>query len=220
MKNRVIRWGVLLLVGLGIGAGIGFVQREKALESGVQPLSEGEAGMVLKQPESTGAIAGGETIGGDFSLVDHNDKAVTQADYAGSYKLVFFGFTYCPAVCPTELQKMTKVMDALAPEQAEKIQPLFITVDPERDTVEAMKSYVAQYHPKLVGLTGTPEQISAVMGSYRVYASKVENEHMDGYMMNHSAYMYLMSPDNKLVEIYPDKDVAEAIAADIAARSL
>lgn len=218
MKNRIVRWGILLLVGLGIGAGIGFVQREKALEGGVVPLADGEAGMVLKQPEST--VVGGKTIGGDFSLTDHNGKDVTQADYANSYKLIFFGFTYCPAVCPTELQKITKVMDALAPEQAAKIQPLFITVDPERDTVEAMKSYVAQYHPKLVGLTGTSEQISAVMGAYRVYASKVENEHMEGYMMNHSAYTYLMSPDNKLVEIYPDKDTAEAIAADISARSL
>lgn len=101
---------------------------------------------------------------------------MTEKDYAGSYTLVFFGFATCPEVCPTELQKMAQALEILGEEKAAKIQPIFITVDPERDTAEALKVYVAEFHPKLVGLTGTAEQIEAVKKAYRVYASKVQME--------------------------------------------
>ena len=127
-------------------------------------------------------------MGGDFTLVDQDGKTVTQADFADSYKLVFFGFSYCPSICPTELQKITLVLGDLGDEIANKITPIFISVDPERDTPEQLKQYVVQFNPRLVGLTGTPEQIEAVTKSFRIYATKVENDMMDEYMMDHSSF--------------------------------
>lgn len=113
---------------------------------------------------------------------------------------------------------MAQALEILGEEKAAKIQPIFITVDPERDTAEALKVYVAEFHPKLVGLTGTAEQIEAVKKAYRVYASKVQMEGMEGYMMDHSAFTYLMGPDGANLAIYPAKDTAEQIAEDLKGR--
>lgn len=159
-------------------------------------------------------LAGGAQVGGGYSLIDHNGKAVSEANYSGSYKIIFFGFTYCPAVCPTELQKMTRVLDILG-EDGGDIEPLFISVDPERDTPDVIRDYVMQFHPSITGLTGSRAQIDTVLESYKVYATKVESEFMDGYMMDHSAFMYLMSPDDVLITLYPTEDTAENIAKDI-----
>jgi len=161
-----------------------------------------------------------ENFGGAFTLVNHNGKTVTQDDFSDTHKLVFFGFTYCPAICPTELQKITLILGDLEEEISSKITPVFITIDPERDTTEQLKQYVEQFHPRLVGLGGSPEQIAAVKKSFRVYATKVENEMMDEYMMDHSSFMYFMDHDNKLVAMYPSTDTAEDVADDIRVRDL
>lgn len=221
MKNRLIRWVILLLIGLGIGAAIGYYQAQDELSDGVISVSPDDAennATILKKNEST-SHAGTSDIGGAFTLTNHLGEEVTQETYNDQYKLIFFGFTYCPAVCPTELQKVSVIMNELG-DIAEKITPIFITVDPERDDVETMKSYVEQFHPDLVGLTGTPEQIETVKNAYRVYASKIENDMMEGYMMDHSAFLYFMSPENTLIALYPAKDTAKEIAEDIAARDL
>ena len=223
MKNPFIRWSLMLVIGLGLGLTINYFKTQKDLDGGVIELSPDDQGNVtiLKQPESTPqeGVAGGEAIGGAFSLIDQNGKAVTEKDYAQTYKLVFFGFTHCPAVCPTELQKMTLVMNNLG-EEASKFTPIFITVDPERDTPEKIKSYLSNFHPKMAGLSGSAEQIEAVKDSFRVYSKKIEAEFMDGYMVDHSAFTYLMDKDNKLVAIYPSSDTAQIISDDLKKRGL
>jgi protein SCO1/2 len=136
-------------------------------------------------------------VGGPFTLTDHTGKRVSDTDFRGRNMLLFFGFTYCPDVCPTALQVMAGVMDKLGA-KADRIQPIFISVDPERDTPEQMAQYVASFHPKLIGLTGTKEEIEKVMKEYRVYAQKVEDaKSTAGYTMNHSTIIYLMGPDGQ-----------------------
>jgi len=217
MKKRIGRWIILIFIGFGIGSAIGYFQSQTELNSGVIEISPDDAGgsaTILKKPISTASGDQSSDVGGDFSLIDHNGNDVTQANYASSYKLIFFGFTFCPAVCPTELQKVAAIMNQLG-DNGEKITPIFITVDPERDDVATMKQYVEQFHPRLIGLTGSMAQIDSVKDAYRVYASKVENEMMEGYMIDHSAFLYLMTPDNKMIALYPSRDTAQDIAVDI-----
>lgn len=136
-------------------------------------------------------------VGGPFTLTDHTGKRVSDTDFRGRNMLLFFGFTYCPDVCPTALQVMAGVMDKLGA-KADRIQPVFITVDPERDTPEQLSQYVSTFHPKLIGLTGTKEEIETVLKSYRVYSQKVEDQKSTaGYTMNHSTIIYLMGPDGQ-----------------------
>lgn len=208
MTGRIVRWIILLAVGFGIGSAIGYFQAK--IEGGEGYKSDYEkTAEVLKRPEDVP-----KKIGGAFNLVDHNGENVTQDTYGDQFRLLFFGFSFCPAVCPTELQKVAAIMDELG-EAAEKITPIFISVDPERDTPDVLKSYVAQFHPKMVGLTGSQEQIDTVKNAFRVYANKVENDMMEGYMMDHSSFLYLTGPDGLVEALYPSKDTFEEIAADI-----
>jgi len=227
MRKKFILLGIVFLViGFGIGLAIKAKLNDHAMEQDIEgeeeisslstASGEDSAATIIKPTESAPDPAmPGVQIGGAFSLTDHNGKAVTEKDYAGSYTLVFFGFASCPEVCPTELQKMARVLEILGEEKAAKIQPLFITVDPERDTPEKLKEYVAEFHPKLVGLTGTAEQIEAAKKAYRVYASKVDMGDAQNYMMDHSAFTYFMGPDGANIGIYPAKDTAEQIAEAI-----
>lgn len=153
----------------------------------------------------------GAAIGGDFTLIDHNGNTVTQSDYKGSYKLVFFGFTFCPHICPTELQKLTLALKTLG-DDANKITPLFISTDPERDTQEVMKEYVQQFDPRIIGLTGTVEQSKHAQDLYKVYAAKVNDPELSDYTMNHSAYTYLMGPNDEPLAIFKMDDSAQDIA--------
>ena len=148
-------------------------------------------------PASTGT--GTALVGGPFSLVDHTGKRVTEKDFAGRYMLVFFGYTYCPDVCPTELQVMMAAVESLGA-QANRIQPVFITVDPERDTQQVMKAYVENFGPRLTGLTGTAEEIAAVAKAYRVYFAKAGKAATEDYLMDHSSIVYLMGPDGTFVK--------------------
>ena len=198
LKSRLQRTAILCLIALVIGAAMGWHQAQKG--SGKQ--------------EALMTVAGVQ-IGGPFVLTDQNDATVTEKNYEGQYKLMYFGFTSCPAICPTELQKITRVMDALG-DGGKNIQPLFVTVDPERDTVDVMKSYLSQFHPRFVGLTGTPEQIAAMLKSYRIYANKVKTPEMSDYTMDHSSFVYLMGPADELLAIYRTADTAEMMTADIA----
>lgn len=159
----------------------------------------------------------GASVGGPFELIDHNGETVTQDNYAGKAKLIYFGFTYCPAICPTELQKITKVLKQMGKE-AREIQPLFITIDPERDTPDVMQEYVKLFDPRLVGLTGSQEQIDEVLENYKVFAKKVQTAENNDYTMDHSSFIYLMSADDQLISIYRIKDDANYIIADIRAK--
>ena len=150
------------------------------------------------------AIAATSTpIEGKFSLIDHNGRRVTQEDFRGKYTLIFFGYTFCPDVCPTTLQDIGLIMDDLG-DLSKMITPLFITVDPERDTVGVMKDYVENFHPSIIGLTGDMKDMAAAAKSFRAYYAKVvpDPEEPDDYLMSHSARLFLMGPDSKPVTYF------------------
>lgn len=149
-------------------------------------------------------ITSGEAlIGGPFELVGQDGKTVTDKDFLGRYMLVFFGFTHCPDICPAELQVMSAALDDLGAD-ADKVVPIFITLDPERDTPDAVSTYVANFGENFVGLTGSPEQIAKAAKAYRVSYRKFQDESMgDNYTVDHSALVYLMGPDGKFVTHIP-----------------
>jgi protein SCO1 len=155
-------------------------------------------------------------VGGSFTLEDGSGKQVTDRDLRGKYLLIYFGYTFCPDVCPTTLTETADALDRLGP-KADRLQPIFITVDPKRDTPAVVKQYAAAFSPRLIGLTGSPEQIAQVAKEYRVYYA----EHRTGpgpgdYTMDHSSILYLMGPDgNFIAPIRADETGAE-MAADIA----
>lgn len=165
-----------------------------------------------------GGGSGVALIGGDFRMVDHTGRTVTGDDFAGRYRLVYFGFTYCPDVCPTELQNMTVALDQLGP-LADRIVPIFVTVDPVRDDVATMAAYVEHFHPSFVGLTGSVEQVAATARTFRVYYAKVGDD-PDAYLMDHSSYVYLMDRDGVYVTHFtpntPPEQMAERIRRTIA----
>jgi cytochrome oxidase Cu insertion factor (SCO1/SenC/PrrC family) len=149
-----------------------------------------ESWLAAPQPSQGEAL-----IESEFSLVDHTGNPVADEDFAGKWQLVFFGFTTCPDVCPTTLIEVSAVLEELG-DDAEQITPLFISVDPERDTPEVMAEYVANFDPRIVGLTGSPEQIKQAARAFRAYYAKVDQEGAsDGYTMDHSAFLYLMDPE-------------------------
>ncbi|MEQ8664878.1 MAG: SCO family protein [Rhodospirillales bacterium] len=172
-----------------------------------------------RQSADDGAISSKEamrsSIKADFELVDHQGALVTEESYRGSYMLVFFGFTNCPDVCPTTLSKIAQVMTLLGT-AAEKVKPLFITVDPERDTPERMAEYVAAFDERIVGLSGTPEQVKTAADSFKIYFAKVDQDGApDGYTMDHTAYTYLFNAAGEFEEFFSDHDEATNIAARI-----
>ncbi len=146
-----------------------------------------------------GKSTGTANIGGAFTLTDHNGKRVSEKDYAGKFMLVFFGFTHCPDVCPTELQVISAALDKLG-DKAKAIQPLFVTVDPERDNAEILGEYVSNFHDSIMGLTGTPEEIASVAKKYHVYYRRVDDkDDPEEYTMDHSAIVYLMDKSGKFL---------------------
>ncbi len=158
----------------------------------------------------------GLALGGPFSLVNHEGRAVTQADFAGGFMLVYFGFTYCPDVCPTELGIIATAMDLLG-EQERRVTPVLISIDPERDTPEALADYVSRFHPRMVGLTGTAEQVAAAARAYRVFYAKVNRPEMSQYLMDHSSFIYLVGPDGRVRTLFRPETAPEAIAQSVRA---
>ena len=151
-------------------------------------------------------------IGGPFHLVDQNGQPRSDADFRGQYLLVFFGYSNCPDVCPTTLQTITTAMDKLGSDAA-KVTPIFITVDPERDTPAVMKAYAANFTPRLVALSGTPDAIAAAAKVYRIYYKKV-GEGAD-YSMDHTALVYLMGPDGNYLAHFSNEATADDIVKDL-----
>ena len=155
-------------------------------------------------------------IGGPFVLVNQEGKTVSEADFKGKYMLIYFGFTYCPDVCPTSLTTMGDALDILG-DKAENITPVFITVDPERDDPEAMKMYVEHFHPRLVGLTGSVDQVKVAAKAYKAYFAKAGDGYGDDdYEMDHSSITYLMAPDGKFVTHFGHGVEAEPMAEKLA----
>src|SRR5947209_15926558 len=142
-----------------------------------------------------------EPIGGPFALIDQSGKPRTDKDFRGKLMLVYFGFTYCPDVCPTDLQNIGLALDMLG-EAGERIQPLFITVDPARDTPEHLKDYVPMFHPRLIGLTGDAAAIHSAAAAYRAYYAQVPLKD-DDYTVDHSSFVYLMGADGEYLGFFP-----------------
>jgi len=184
-----------------------------AIGLAVLAVALGFAAVVIFLERGPGERVGGvPDIGGPFELVDHTGRAVNQDSWPGQHLLIYFGYSFCPDVCPTELQIMSVAMDELGSESAQ-VQPLFITVDPERDTVAAMADYVAAFHPRLVGLTGSDEQIRAAARVYRVFFARHEGE---DYLVDHSSFIYLMSPEGRLLTYFPPASDPATMADRIA----
>lgn len=159
----------------------------------------------------------GAKIGGPFSLVDKNGKTVTWNDFKGKWRIVYFGYTFCPDACPLDVQELMKgfaEFEKGSPERAAKVQPIFITVDPERDTPEVVGQWTAAFSPRLMGLTGTPAQVSAAAKAFAAYYSKGE-ETSGGYLMDHSRTAFLMDPDGKPIAILAVDKGGPAVAADL-----
>jgi cytochrome oxidase Cu insertion factor (SCO1/SenC/PrrC family) len=171
----------------------------------LRPGSKGEVSLL-----PTSAIA----IGGPFTLTDQDGTVRRSEDFRGKLVLIYFGYTYCPDVCPTELQTMSQAIDFLA-EKGELVQPIFITIDPERDTVEEMKIYAENFHPRLLALTGTAEQIGEATRAYKVFYQKAPQGDGD-YLMDHSSIVYLMDRDGHYLAHFSGNASAEQMAAAIA----
>jgi cytochrome oxidase Cu insertion factor (SCO1/SenC/PrrC family) len=160
------------------------------------------------------------TASGPFLLIDHKGRPVTDRDFRGKFMLVFFGYTFCPDVCPIDLQIISKAVDALG-EAGNRVQPIFITVDPKRDTVEVLARYVSHFHPRLLGLTGTPEQVAMAAQTYGVlYMTALDTmSDSDGahaqYLVDHSALTYLLGPDGRFRAAFPHNTEPKKLAAGI-----
>lgn len=160
----------------------------------------------------TAALSNGAQVGGPFELQDQHGRAVNEQTFSGQWLLVFFGFTRCADICPTTLVHMAKVLDGLG-EQARQVQPLFISLDPERDTPDVLAAYTSFFDERILGLTGSAEQIRQVADAYSVYFQKVPMG--DTYMLDHTGSIYLMGPKGELAELFSQRMTAEAMVQAI-----
>ena len=160
----------------------------------------------------------GAKIGGPFTLTDQNGAKVSDARFAGKYRLIYFGYSYCPDICPVDLQKLMqglKLVEKQDPALGAKIQPIFITVDPARDTPAVLKQYVAAFHPRLVGLTGSEAEIAAVAKEFAIFYRKAEQPGATEYLVDHARQAMLFDPAGKPIALIPQEDTAEKIAAEL-----
>lgn len=163
-------------------------------------------------------VTGGPSVGGPFTLVNDKGKTVSSEDFRGKYMLVYFGYTYCPDVCPTTLNSIAQAMDKLGA-KAKQVQPIFITVDPQRDSPAVLRQYVSAFSPSLIGLTGTPAQVAAAAKEYKVYYAKhVTGPGPNDYSMDHSSIIYLMGPDGTFIAPIAASDSGPQMAEEIAKR--
>ncbi|GMO44355.1 hypothetical protein TM233_64880 [Bradyrhizobium sp. TM233] len=159
-----------------------------------------------------------EPVGGPFQLIDQTGKPRSEGDFRGRLMLVYFGFTYCPDVCPTDLMAIGQALEQLGPD-AEAVQPVFITLDPERDTAEHLAEYVPLFHPRLLGLTGSPEAIGAAAEAYKVYFARIPiGKGANDYTVDHTSFIYLMDRDGKYLGFFPPGTSAERMVEIIRPR--
>jgi protein SCO1/2 len=178
----------------------------------------GVGGLLLLTPSGSTRITAEQasSIGGPFTLTDQNGRLVSDQNFRGKYELLYFGYTFCPDVCPSTLNDIAGAMQKLGTKAAD-IQPVFITIDPRRDTPQVLKRYVAAFDPRLIGLTGTEQQIARVAREYRVYyAPHRTGPGPDDYTMDHSSVIYLIGPDGHFLTTIPADQQAASLAADIA----
>ena len=194
MNSRTL----MLVVGLAVlaAAGLGWMQ--------------------FSESDQPAGNLSGASVGGPFTLIDQDGKSINDKAFAGHYRLMYFGYTFCPDVCPTDVAVIAKGLKAYEisrPERAAKVVPIFVTVDPERDNPAALKAFVTAFHPRLVGLTGTPAQIGPVLKAFGIYARKVPGSDPQNYLVDHFAVNYLFGPDGRPIAFLPHG----ATAADMTA---
>jgi protein SCO1/2 len=191
------RWIAPLALGLALGMPLAACSQQEPTE---RPPLEGAA------------------IGGPFTLVDKDGKTVTWDQFKGMWRIVYFGYTFCPDACPLDVQAMMRgfnQFDKAHPKEAAKVQPMFISIDPARDTPEVVGQWTAAFGPRLLGLTGTPEQVRAAADAFVAYYKKGEDT-PGGYLMDHSRIAYLMDPDGKPIAMLPVDKGPDAVATELA----
>lgn len=166
-------------------------------------------------PCQTAVLAGAGNIGGPFTLTDENGNSVTDADVFKTPSLVYFGYTYCPDICPVDTARNAEAIDILE-EKGFEVTPVFISVDPRRDTPQVLKDWTANVHPRMIGLTGTPQQLKSVAQAYRALFQVPENPADDSYIVNHTTFTYLMMPGTGFAEIYTREVKPEQMAESVA----
>ncbi len=189
--NRIIVWGIASAALIAFGLTLA-----------------GRQGMLGRPPVEQ------VSLGGPFTLVRSDGETVTEADFAGGYTLVLFGYTFCPDVCPTALATVSGALDNLG-EDATKLTVLFVTIDPDRDTPAVVGDYVASFHPRVVGLSGSAEQIAAMTSIYRVYYAKAESGNTEDYLVDHSAALYLMGPNGQYLANFRFNASVQELAAGL-----
>lgn len=180
------------------------------------------AGLWLLKPQQApqGNLSGAE-VGGPFTLVDETGKTVTDRSFDGKWRLMYFGFAYCPDICPTDTAKMAEALrlfDKEHPGASAKLAPLFVTVDPERDTPAVLAEFTNSFHPAIIGLTGTPQQVGDMLKAYKIYAQKVPGATAGSYSYDHLAVFYLMDPQNRPVAFLAGQQATPRELADLLAR--
>lgn len=186
-------------------------------------LAAGAALLLLRPAPAPQGNLAGSSVGGPFTLTDETGRTVTSETFAGQWRLMYFGFTYCPDVCPTDTAKLAaglKLFEAKHPKEAARLQPLFLTVDPERDTPQALAEFTDSFHPRLLGLTGTREQVDAALKAFRVYAQKVPGTAPEAYTYDHLAVFYLLDPDGRPVQFLAGPTATPQAIADMLERFL
>ena len=156
---------------------------------------------------------GRPAVGGPFELIDGDGRTVTERDFRGRHMLVYFGYTFCPDVCPTTLFSASQALDGIGPALASKVRLVFVSIDPERDTPEVVKEYAAHFHSGTVGLTGTPEQVAAAARAFRIYYRKAAPEEDGGYLVDHSSILFLMDGEGRYVTHFGHEATADDMAA-------
>lgn len=215
IRSVYLYFGVaVLVVALGLGLR-NFVFNDQPLARATAPVERGSSGT--------------PSIGGAFTLVDHNGKTVSEQDFTGRHMLVFFGYTNCPDVCPLTLNTLTEVLDKMG-KDADQIRPVFVSVDPRRDSPKVIKEYLSNFHKSFIGLTGTEDQVKAAKRTFRIFsevnhagaehtetgAHKDESSHATGdYLVDHSTVAYLMGPDGKFKTFVRHSASADAMLAKI-----
>jgi len=217
--QRLVRSLVLILI-LGLGAlwGTAWFARQpgEALSDAFLRQVAGLTGGEAPVPSAGGVqLPQGMQMGGPFTLVNQDGRTVTPADFQGQLMVAYFGYSFCPDICPTELANIADAVDLLSPEEAARVTPAFFSVDPERDTPEQIKLYVSNFHPRMVGLTGTAEQVSETARSFRVFYSKVNRPEMSEYLMDHSSFIYLIGEGGRVRTLLRPQSSPEAIAEAI-----
>lgn len=166
---------------------------------------------------AAGLVQGVAAVGGPFTLVDQDGRTRTDKDFRGQYLLIYFGYTYCPDVCPTTLAVMEQALEKLGPAAAARVTPVFVTIDPARDTPQVLKPYLKSFGPRFVGLTGSKAAITLISHEYSVYTAKQPIKG-GGYAMTHSSTIYLMGPNGKFVTHYEGSIGPDGLAADLRKR--